>query len=72
MKPSVSFLIAFLFFELLSIATINVSFCNGSTYVDCIEIPEFFTSDESESRNEKEAECEAYKRSRLGIPLCLI
>ncbi|KAK2639621.1 hypothetical protein Ddye_027416 [Dipteronia dyeriana] len=39
MKPSVSFLIAFLFFELLSIATINFSFCNGTTsnYVPCIE-----------------------------------
>ncbi|KAL5735970.1 hypothetical protein ACOSQ2_030758 [Xanthoceras sorbifolium] len=29
--------VAFLFFQLLSIATINFSFCNGSTYVRCIE-----------------------------------
>ncbi|KAL5735932.1 hypothetical protein ACOSQ2_030720 [Xanthoceras sorbifolium] len=29
--------VAFLFFQLLSIATIYFSFCNGSTYVGCIE-----------------------------------
>ncbi|KAL5737671.1 hypothetical protein ACOSP7_030432 [Xanthoceras sorbifolium] len=29
--------VAFLFFQLLSIATIYFSFCNGSTYVSCIE-----------------------------------
>ncbi|KAL5804117.1 hypothetical protein ACOSQ3_030917 [Xanthoceras sorbifolium] len=29
--------VAFLFFQLLYIATINFSFCNGSTYVGCIE-----------------------------------
>ncbi|KAL5735972.1 hypothetical protein ACOSQ2_030760 [Xanthoceras sorbifolium] len=29
--------VAFLFFQLLSIATINFGFCNGSTYVGCIE-----------------------------------
>ncbi|KAL5737633.1 hypothetical protein ACOSP7_030394 [Xanthoceras sorbifolium] len=29
--------VAFLFFQLLSIATIDFGFCNGSTYVRCIE-----------------------------------
>ncbi|KAL5735938.1 hypothetical protein ACOSQ2_030726 [Xanthoceras sorbifolium] len=29
--------VSFLFFQLLSIATINFGFCNGSTYVGCIE-----------------------------------
>ncbi|KAK2639679.1 hypothetical protein Ddye_027474 [Dipteronia dyeriana] len=122
MKPSVNFLIAFLFCELLSIATINFSFCNGTTsnYVACIETErkalltfkqhlnhtsnrlhswitgedgdcckwagvvcnnitghvlelhlgnpytEVFTSDGSESRNEKEVEIDAFERSRMG------
>ena len=122
MKPSMSFLIAFLFFELLSIATINFSFCNGSTSnVGCIETERkallmfkqdlndtsnrldswigadgdcckwagvvcdnitghvlelhlgnprtdpYLTSDFwFESRNEKEAEIDAFERSRLG------
>ncbi|KAK2639639.1 hypothetical protein Ddye_027434 [Dipteronia dyeriana] len=37
MKPITSSVVLLLFFELLSISTINFSFCNGSTYVGCIE-----------------------------------
>ncbi|KAJ4725086.1 Leucine-rich repeat receptor protein kinase [Melia azedarach] len=37
MKPTMSVVVALLFLELLAMTTINISFCNGSSHVGCIE-----------------------------------
>lgn len=37
MKPTMSIIVALLYLQFFAIATINISFCKGSSYVGCIE-----------------------------------